>query len=80
MKDILNPELQNLAALYIGKDEQIQLSEKMGISVPKLRDILAGRTYCSGPQTDTIQGFVVMRHKLAVLKVNQISKAQESCP
>jgi hypothetical protein len=80
MKDILNPELQNLAALYIGKDEQIQLSEKMGISVPKLRDILAGRTYCSGPQIDTIQGFVVMRHKLATLKVNQISKVQESCP
>ena len=80
MKDILNPELQKLAALYIGKDEQIQLSEKMGISVPKLRDILAGRTYCTGLQVDTIQGYVVMRHKLATLKVNQISKAQESCP
>ena len=78
MKDILNPELQKLAALYIGKDEQIKLSEKMDISVPKLRDILAGRTYCTGPQIDTIQAYVIMRHKLATLKVNQIQKPQES--
>jgi len=78
MKHILNPVLQQLASLYINKDEQLQLSGVMGIPVPKLRDILAGRCYCTGEQVDTIQGYVIMRHKLAALKVNQINKVQES--
>lgn len=80
MKNILNEELQKLAVTYINKEDQIALSGVLGVSVPKIKDILTGRAYCTEEQVDKIQGFIVMRHKLAALKVNQIGKKSEPCP
>jgi hypothetical protein len=79
MKYILNTELQNLSATYITKEDYVSLSQVLGISIPKLRNILKGQAHCTGPQIDTIQSFVVMRHKLAANKINSIPQNTEPC-